>query len=156
MVARNSLAELNQPSISISRLVRLFSYMPTTEQLPSLSRSHQVCESALYLREVVMSNQKNILMMDSDGVMKDSDSNVIAKFATLKSELLLSTPSIEDLVKRIESLEKQLADMQKATSCELDSAIQNTLLQGVENGAKKAKELIKNQDFYQNPKQTSR
>ncbi|EMF0798362.1 hypothetical protein ACV772_000687 [Proteus mirabilis] len=103
-----------------------------------------------------MSNQKNILMMDSDGVMKDSDSNVIAKFATLKSELLLSTPSIEDLVTRIESLEKQLADMQKATSCELDSAIQNVLLQGVENGAKKAKELIKNQDFYQKPKQTSR
>ncbi|HEK1788826.1 TPA: hypothetical protein SMR67_003659 [Proteus mirabilis] len=48
MVARNGLAELNQPSISISRLVRLFSYMPTTEQLPSLSRSHQVCESAPY------------------------------------------------------------------------------------------------------------
>lgn len=70
-----------------------------------------------------MSNQKNILMMDSDGVMKDSDGNVIAKFATFKSELLLSTPSIEDLVKRIESLQKQLADMQKATSCEKEKLL---------------------------------
>lgn len=65
-----------------------------------------------------MSNQENILMMDSNGVMKNSNGNVIAKGVMIKSELLLSTPSIEDLVKRIESLEKQLADMQKATSCD--------------------------------------
>lgn len=78
-----------------------------------------------------MSNQKNILMMDGHGVMKDSDGNVIAKFATIKSELLLSTPSIEDLVKRIESLEKQLADMQKATSCDLD--ILSTRITAVES-----------------------
>ncbi|HAU5557911.1 TPA: hypothetical protein ACKRZV_003526 [Proteus mirabilis] len=65
-----------------------------------------------------MSNQENILMMDSNGVMKNSNGNVIAKGVMIKSELLLSTPSLEDLVKRIESLEKQLADMQKATSCD--------------------------------------
>lgn len=76
-----------------------------------------------------MSNQENILMMDGNGVMKNSNGNVIAKGVMIKSELLLSTPSIEDLEKRIESLEKQLADMQKATSCELDSAFiaQSTL-----------------------------
>ncbi|MDC5894416.1 hypothetical protein PPO02_06770 [Proteus mirabilis] len=67
-----------------------------------------------------MSNQENILMMDGNGVMKNSNGNVIAKGVMIKSELLLSTPSIEDLVKRIESLEKQLADMQKATSCDGD------------------------------------
>ncbi|HGW3465891.1 TPA: hypothetical protein ACNIAT_003646 [Proteus mirabilis] len=65
-----------------------------------------------------MSNQENVLMMDGNGVMKNSNGNVIAKGVMIKSELLLSTPSIEDLVKRIESLEKQLADMQKATSCD--------------------------------------
>ncbi|OZS64883.1 hypothetical protein CHI96_17590 [Proteus mirabilis] len=64
-----------------------------------------------------MSNQENILMMDGNGVMKNSNGNVIAKGVMIKSELLLSTPSIEDLVKRIESLEKQLADMQ-LTSCD--------------------------------------
>lgn len=64
-----------------------------------------------------MSNQENILMMDGNGIMKDSNGNVIAKGVMIKSELTLSTPSIADLVKRIESLEKQLADMQKATSC---------------------------------------
>ena len=63
---------------------------------------------------------------------------------------------VERQGQQIAELQKQLADMQKATSCELDSAIQNVLLQGVENGAKKAKELIKNQDFYQKTKQTSR
>ncbi|ENT8826185.1 hypothetical protein ACFGB1_000956 [Proteus mirabilis] len=75
-----------------------------------------------------MSNQENILMMDGNGIMKDSNGNVIAKGVMFKSELKLSTPSIEDLVKRIESLEKQLADMQ-LTSCELDSAFiaQSTL-----------------------------
>lgn len=57
--------------------------------------------------------------MDGNGVMKNSNGNVIAKGVMIKSELLLSTPSIEDLVKRIESLEKQLADMQ-ITSCELE------------------------------------
>ncbi|EPL4467331.1 hypothetical protein MC862_003523 [Proteus mirabilis] len=94
-----------------------------------------------------MSNQKNILMMDSDGAMKDSDGNVIAKFATLKSELLSSTPSIEDLVKRIESLEKQLADMQKATSCESDvindamsKAMDDAISQLARNG--KLKQLL--------------
>ncbi|MDC9789578.1 hypothetical protein [Proteus mirabilis] len=65
-----------------------------------------------------MSNQENILMMNGNGIMKDSNGNVIAKGVMFKSELKLSTPSIEDLVKRIESLEKQLADMQKATSCD--------------------------------------
>lgn len=65
-----------------------------------------------------MSNQENILMTDGNGIMKDSNGNVIAKGVMIKSELLLSTPSIEDLVKRIESLEKQLADIQKATSCD--------------------------------------
>ncbi|MBN4015693.1 hypothetical protein [Proteus mirabilis] len=64
-----------------------------------------------------MSNQENILMMDGNGIMKDSNGNVIAKGVMFKSELKLSTPSIEDLVKRIESLEKQLADMQ-LTSCD--------------------------------------
>lgn len=64
-----------------------------------------------------MSNQENVLMMDGNGVMKNSNGNVIAKGVMIKSELLLSTPSIEDLVKRIESLEKQLADMQ-LTSCD--------------------------------------
>ncbi|WP_311749661.1 hypothetical protein [Proteus terrae] len=64
-----------------------------------------------------MSNQENILMMDGNGIMKNSNGNVIAKGVMFKSELKLSTPSLEDLVKRIESLEKQLADMQKATSC---------------------------------------
>lgn len=58
--------------------------------------------------------------MDGNGIMKDSNGNVIAKGVMIKSELLLSTPSIEDLVKRIELLEKQLADMQKVTSCDLD------------------------------------
>lgn len=65
-----------------------------------------------------MSNQENTLMMDGNGIMKDSNGKIIAKGVMIKSELTLSTPSIEDLVKRIESLEKQLADMQKATSCE--------------------------------------
>lgn len=55
-----------------------------------------------------MNNQENILMMDGNGIMKDSNGNVIAKFATLKSELLLSTPSIADLEKRIKALEKQI------------------------------------------------
>ncbi|MGV3170499.1 hypothetical protein ACEE45_09235 [Proteus vulgaris] len=66
-----------------------------------------------------MSNQENILMMDGNGIMKDSNGNAIAKGVMIKSELTLSTPSIEDLVKRIEALEKQLASMQ-LTSCELD------------------------------------
>lgn len=78
-----------------------------------------------------MSNQENILMMDGNGIMKDSNGNVIAKGVMFKSELKLSTPSIEDLVKRIESLEKQLADMQKATSCDLD--ILSTRITAVES-----------------------
>ena len=57
--------------------------------------------------------------------------------------------------KQIAELQKQLASMQ-LTSCELNSAIRNTLLQGIENGAKKAKELLRNQDVYQKSKQTSR
>lgn len=70
-----------------------------------------------------MSNQENILMMDGNGVMKDSKGNVIAKAtviksAVIKSAVISSTPSIADLVKRNESLEKQLADVQKATSCD--------------------------------------
>lgn len=68
-----------------------------------------------------MSNQENILMMDGNGVMKDSNGNVIAKATVIKSAVISSTPSLEDLVKRIESLEKQLADVQKATSCELEA-----------------------------------
>lgn len=67
-----------------------------------------------------MSNQENMLMMDGNGVMKDSNGNVIAKAAVIKSAVISSAPSIEDLVKRIEALEKQLADMQKATSCGSD------------------------------------
>ncbi|HEK0808079.1 TPA: hypothetical protein SMP81_002670 [Proteus mirabilis] len=78
-----------------------------------------------------MSNQENVLMMDGNGVMKNSNGNVIAKGVMIKSELLLSTPSIEDLVKRIESLEKQLADIQKATSCDLD--ILSTRITAVES-----------------------
>ncbi|HCU0048644.1 TPA: hypothetical protein OUD86_000275 [Proteus mirabilis] len=70
-----------------------------------------------------MSNQENILMMNGNGIMKDSNGNVIAKGVMFKSELKLSTPSIEDLVKRIESLEKQLADIQKATSCEKEKLL---------------------------------
>ncbi len=66
-----------------------------------------------------MSNQENILMMDGNGNMKNSNGNIIAKGVMIKAGLRLSTPSIEDLVKRIESLEKQLASMQ-LTSCELD------------------------------------
>lgn len=88
-----------------------------------------------------MNNQENILMMDGNGIMKDSNGNVIAKFATLKSELLLSTPSIADLAKRIESLEKQLADMQKATSC--DFKIKN-------NEIFIKEEVIKSENFYIN------
>ncbi|QKG48624.1 hypothetical protein [Proteus mirabilis] len=65
-----------------------------------------------------MNNQENILMMDGNGIMKNSNGNVIAKGVMIKSSVISSTPSIEDLVKRIESLEKQLADMQKATSCD--------------------------------------
>ncbi|SUC17394.1 Uncharacterised protein [Proteus vulgaris] len=51
--------------------------------------------------------------------IKDSDGNVmvrVEKFGVLDTSL---TPSTEDLVKRIEALEKQLASMQ-LTSCELD------------------------------------
>lgn len=65
-----------------------------------------------------MSNQENTLMMDSNGIMKDSNGNVIAKGMVIKSAVISSAPSIEDLVKRIELLEKQLADMQKVTSCD--------------------------------------
>lgn len=72
-----------------------------------------------------MSNQENILMMDGNGNMKNSNGNIIAKGVMIKAGLRLSTPSMEDLVKRIESLEKQLADMQKATSCDL-GAIRET------------------------------
>ncbi|KGA60331.1 hypothetical protein DR95_408 [Proteus vulgaris] len=66
-----------------------------------------------------MSNQENILTMDGNGIMKDSNGNVIAKGMVIKSTVISSAPSIEDLVKRIEVLEKQLASMQ-LTSCELD------------------------------------
>lgn len=69
-----------------------------------------------------MSNQENILMMDGNGIMKDSNGNVMAKGMVIKSAVISSAPSIEDLVKRIESLEKQLASMQ-LTSCELDELI---------------------------------
>ncbi|EPL4467590.1 hypothetical protein [Proteus mirabilis] len=78
-----------------------------------------------------MSNQENILMMDGNGIMKNSNGNVIAKGVMIKSSVISSTPSIEDLVKRIESLEKQLADMQKATSCDLD--ILSTRITAVES-----------------------
>ncbi|CRL60144.1 MULTISPECIES: hypothetical protein [Proteus] len=78
-----------------------------------------------------MSNQENILMMDGNGIMKNSNGNVIAKGVMIKSAVISSTPSIEDLVKRIESLEKQLADMQKATSCDLD--ILSTRITAVES-----------------------
>ncbi|WP_211849421.1 hypothetical protein [Proteus mirabilis] len=70
-----------------------------------------------------MSNQENILMMDGNGIMKNSNGNVIAKGVMIKSSVISSTPSIEDLVKRIESLEKQLADIQKATSCEKEKLL---------------------------------
>ncbi|HDS6395860.1 TPA: hypothetical protein QH549_000344 [Proteus mirabilis] len=40
--------ELPDSSHSEDRLGGLFSYMPTTEQLPSLSRSRKSCESAPY------------------------------------------------------------------------------------------------------------
>ncbi|OAT34857.1 hypothetical protein [Proteus myxofaciens] len=70
-----------------------------------------------------MSNQENMLMMDGNGVMKDSNGNVIAKAVVIKSALISSAPSMEDLVKRIEALEKQLADMQKATSCEKEKLL---------------------------------
>lgn len=49
--------------------------------------------------------------------IKDSDGNVKFRIAKIGVFGTSPTPSIEDLVKRIESLEKQLADMQKATSC---------------------------------------
>lgn len=71
-----------------------------------------------------MSNQENTLMMDSNGIMKDSNGNVMAKGMVIKSAVISSAPSMEDLVKRIESLEKQLADMQ-LTSCDL-GAIRET------------------------------
>ncbi|WOO48602.1 hypothetical protein R2S03_14080 [Hafnia alvei] len=70
-----------------------------------------------------MSNQENILMMDGNGIMKDSNGNVMAKGMVIKSAVISSAPSMEDLVKRIESLEKQLADMQKATSCEKEKLL---------------------------------
>ncbi|HGN1417391.1 TPA: hypothetical protein ACKRQ9_000732 [Proteus mirabilis] len=50
--------------------------------------------------------------------IKDSDGNVKFRIAKIGVFDTSPTPSIEDLVKRIESLEKQLADMQKATSCD--------------------------------------
>ncbi|EMI1451142.1 hypothetical protein [Proteus mirabilis] len=51
--------------------------------------------------------------------IKDSDGNVKFRIAKIGVFDTSPTPSIEDLVKRIESLEKQLADMQ-ITSCELE------------------------------------
>lgn len=78
-----------------------------------------------------MSNQENILTMDGNGIMKDSNGNVMAKGMVIKSTVISSAPSIEDLVKRIESLEKQLADMQKAASCDLD--ILSTRITAVES-----------------------
>ncbi|HEI8904588.1 TPA: hypothetical protein SLH24_003781, partial [Proteus mirabilis] len=45
--------------------------------------------------------------------IKDSDGNVKFRIAKIGVFDTSPTPSIEDLVKRIESLEKQLADMQK-------------------------------------------
>ena len=49
--------------------------------------------------------------------IKDSDGNVKFRIAKIGVFDTSPTPSIEDLVKRIESLEKQLADMQ-LTSCD--------------------------------------
>ncbi|EPA8504311.1 hypothetical protein ACQ62Z_004100, partial [Proteus mirabilis] len=62
---------------------------------------------------------------------KDSDGNVKFRIAKIGVFDTSPTPSIEDLVKRIESLEKQLADMQKATSCDLD--ILSTRITAVES-----------------------
>ncbi|AND13474.1 MULTISPECIES: hypothetical protein [Gammaproteobacteria] len=63
--------------------------------------------------------------------IKDSDGNVKFRIAKIGVFDTSPTPSIEDLVKRIESLEKQLADMQKATSCDLD--ILSTRITAVES-----------------------
>ncbi|EPZ9228799.1 hypothetical protein JEO92_16610 [Proteus mirabilis] len=49
--------------------------------------------------------------------IKDSDGNVKFRIAKIGVFDTSPTPSIEDLVKRIESLEKQLASMQ-LTSCD--------------------------------------
>lgn len=73
-----------------------------------------------------MSNQENILMMDGNGVMKDSNGNVIAKATVIKSAVISSTPSLEDLVKKIESLEKQLVS-EKLTTSHLLTVIQKRI-----------------------------
>lgn len=49
--------------------------------------------------------------------IKDSDGNVMVRVEKFGVFDASPTTSTEDLVKRIEALEKQLADMQKATSC---------------------------------------